>query len=123
MMDEFEGLCKLADAYGIETGYIDSQGVWQTASQEAMLAILKILGVPIQNASQAGTFLKERVLAQKRISLQPVEVIWLEKDEDFVEIPLRLESTIPDQAFAATLRLENGKQLEWEFKLPELRVS
>lgn len=123
MMDEYESLCKLADAFGIETGYMNLQGAWQKASTDAMLAILNLLGAPIHNPAQALPLLRERLLFKQRVMLSPVQVAWLEQPKDYVEIPLRLESPRMDQGFLARLTLESGEFFEWNFKVRELRPS
>jgi 4-alpha-glucanotransferase len=109
-------LIRLGELAGIESGYLDGQGVWHTPSLEAYLAILPSLGVPIQSVGQAGEFRTQ--LAFKRMH-QPADVVQTVWSEGPVRSQCPLVVQMPEGLRGQTgvrLLLEAGEERFHAFK-------
>lgn len=103
-------LVRLGELAGIETGYLDGEGVWRTPSVEAYLAILPTLGVPIRCAGEAGEFRSQ--LAIKRLH-QPAEVVQTVWSDSPVKVTCPVVVQMPESVRGQTgvrLLLETGEE-------------
>ena len=72
MTQSIDGKLKqLAELHHVQTSYFDAAGQEQFASREALVAILKVLGVPIENNSDIAESLSEARESEAR--LEPVQ--------------------------------------------------
>ena len=85
--NELLSLRNLARAYGVETDYRDNNGRCQEASPEALLAVLKALGVPLDHMEDIPGARRERRQAYWGQTMEPVIVAW---DGVSAETELRL---------------------------------
>ena len=60
MSSTMEALHALAELYGVQTSYYDVTGQHRQASAEALLAVLRALGGPLDKVEQAADALRER---------------------------------------------------------------
>jgi 4-alpha-glucanotransferase len=123
MAYQHEGLCRLAEYCGIEKGYYDAAGKWVQSSNEAFIAILNQLDIPINSPDEAPHFLHARSLGDCSKPLEPVSVSWFSAEQGYAEIPLLLPKDSFQGLCKARLDLENGAQITWEFSTFELIVS
>jgi len=123
MAYQHEGLCKLAEVCGIEKGYYDAVGKWVQSSDEAFMAILNQLDVPIKNPDESPHFFRSKSLSDCSKPLEPVSVAWFSAEQGYAEIPLLLPKNSFQGVCKARLDLENGTQIAWEFSTFELIVS
>ncbi len=123
MADQHEGLCRLAEYCGIEKGYYDAVGKWVQSSEEAFIAILNQLDIPINSPDEAPHFLHSKSLCDCSKPLEPVSVSWFSAEQGYAEIPLLLPKDSFQGLCKARLDLENGTQISWEFSTFELIVS
>lgn len=123
MAFQHEGLCKLAEFCGIEKGYYDAVGKWVEASNEAFIAILNQLDIPIKNVNEASDLLHSKALLDCSKPLEPVSVAWFTTEQGYAEIPLLLPKAAFQGVCKARLDLENDTQINWEFSTFELVVS
>lgn len=123
MAYQHEGLCKLAEVCGIEKGYYDAVGKWVESSNEAFIAILNQLDIPINNPDESPHFLRSKSLFDCSKPLEPVSVSWFTAEQGYAEIPLLLPKNSFQGVCKARLDLENGAQIAWEFSTFELIVS
>jgi 4-alpha-glucanotransferase len=114
-----ELLRQLAEAYGIFTWYHDDQGKIQEASPEALLAVLRVLGAPLQKIDDAGDALRERRQAEWLCPLEPVVVAW---DGHPIDVTLRLPASAAGTA-GFLLQLESGESRSWSCPVGDLPVS
>ena len=73
---KLNSLRQLARACGIQTSYIAMSGKRRQASAEAMQAVLRALGEPLDRIDEAGDRLHERRLEKWRRMVEPVTVAW-----------------------------------------------
>ena len=123
MAYQHEGLCKLAEYCGIEKGYYDAGGKWVQSSNEAFIAILNQLDIPINHPDESPHFLHSKSLLDSSKPLEPVSVSWFSAEQGYAEIPLMLPKDTFQGVCKARLNLENGTQITWEFSTFELIVS
>lgn len=98
-------LQKLARLYGVETAYYDLYGKYQTASPEALLAVLRVLGAPVATIDDVPAAIREYQQAAWRQPLEPVAVTW---DGNAPTLELRLPAEAAEATLAGYLKLENG---------------
>ncbi len=98
---ELEQLRSLARAYGVETGYLDWRGERRVASPEALIAVLRSLGVPIGGVADAGRLLDER--GREGRELAECLVAW--------DGRLRVDGIGPGSR--CSLETEAGDRVEW----------
>ena len=97
-----EALRALATASGVQLAYTDLAGQEQTASDEALLAVLEVLGVDLARPEGAAERLAELEADRARALLPPVTVAWVGHD---AALHLRLPPGSPR-------RVEGGVALE-----------
>ncbi len=112
-------LRQLADSCGVELGYHDDLRQWRDCDPAAVLAVLRVLGAPIQRREDAAAALRERRLAAWRRPLEPVLVAW---DGQGAEAVLRLPARENSAALACRLDFESGETRSWPARAGDLPV-
>ena len=119
-MKDIHPLLTLARLHGVQTGYLDMNQRQQDASPEALLALLRTLGVSVFHLREVPEALCEAQHTRVLRVVEPAQVAW---DGKRAVIPLQL----PDWATAGPLRcewrLENGEVRRSETRLEKLRVA
>jgi 4-alpha-glucanotransferase len=115
--NELLSLQNLARAYGVETDYRDNNGRRQEASPEALLAVLKALGAPVEGSEDISAARRERRLSFWRQPVPSVVVSW---DGAPTEIDLRLPSNESSGTAACRLESETVGVREWGIDLSQL---
>jgi 4-alpha-glucanotransferase len=110
-------LQKLAQLYGVETSYDDVSGQRQDASPDALFAVLKVLGAPVNGHNDVGQALRERRQNMWRRCLEPVVLAW---DAEPVEALLRFPAKCATRVLECTLCLETGEERRWSSRVEEL---
>jgi 4-alpha-glucanotransferase len=111
---KIRALHHLAEAYGIETTYLNIlDGRRRQASPEVLLAVLHSLGAPLARAEDASRALRERRQQIYRRGPEPVAVAW---DGRGATIRLRFPAGKAIGSWLCTLKLENGEERAWEVK-------
>jgi 4-alpha-glucanotransferase len=96
---------QLAGYYGINTGYIDMDGVWQPAGRDSLLAVFKAMGAPLngwEDIPGAIRLVRQGIWHQP---LEPVLVVW---NDGILNLDLHLPEKLVGQILTASLVLENG---------------
>lgn len=112
-------LRQLATLYGVRTSYFDIAGHRRRAAPEALLAVLRALGAPVDHLRDAPEALRQRVAERWRRGAEPVVVAWggrppaldLHVDASFLEYPL-----------TCTLLQEDGEIRRWQVDPARLPV-
>ncbi|MGQ9513327.1 hypothetical protein [Thermodesulfitimonas sp.] len=87
---EWRQLRYLARFCGVETAYRDVTGVRREANPEALMAVLRALGVALTTPAEAGAAIRELRLQKARRACEPVTVVW-------EKAPLRLQLCLPPE--------------------------
>ncbi|HXG51969.1 MAG TPA: 4-alpha-glucanotransferase [candidate division Zixibacteria bacterium] len=111
MTTELGPLRRLARLYGVQTGYRDVFGRRRSAAPEAILAVLRALGAPVDRLDQVPDALRERRRSLWRRGIDPVAVAW---DGAPLSLSVRLPATTADAVLRYSIVLENGDRLEGE---------
>ena len=114
-----QALHQLARLYGIQTGYYDVAHRRRQASVEALLAVLRSLGAPVEAIYDVPSAWRERQQALWQQPLEPVAVAW---DGRPLLIEVRLPSGMADALLVGHLTLENGERQSWEWHGAHLPV-
>ncbi|MGA9750481.1 MAG: hypothetical protein WBS54_01695, partial [Acidobacteriota bacterium] len=100
-------LSSLASLLGIQTRYRALDGRVRRASTEAVMAVARALGAPIERPEEAPSLM--RALAEKRsIGLVPPVTLATEGTPFFIEFSLPKESSAT--SCSAAVRLESGEE-------------
>jgi 4-alpha-glucanotransferase len=102
-LDDFADLRGLADDVGIQVGYHDVRGRWVEPEVEALLAVLRALGVDVEHPDDAAGAREALKVERARRRLPPVAVAW---DGHHPDVDLAT-------AGAARLELEDGRAFDW----------
>ncbi len=114
-----EKLESLASSIGILTKYHDWKGVLRTVPAEAVMAVLRSLGVPIDNLEQIDAAIAARHRQLWQEALPPCVVAW-----DYENADLRVRLPIShDGAYKVYLTMENGEQRQFEGRLGDLPIG
>jgi len=113
-------LHQLARLYGVQTAYYDMAQRRQQVSVEALLALLKALGAPLENLQDAPDAVRERRQSLWQPPLEPVTVAW---DGQLLSMKLRLPWPLADSRLLAHLALENGSVQRWLWHGADLPVT
>jgi 4-alpha-glucanotransferase len=113
-----DALRALAELCGVELAYDDDQGRRRQASDETLLAVLKVLGVPLQRPADAREAFREQKQLRERRALEPVLVAW---DGKLAAIPLRLPAREAG-TLSCRLEMESGEVRFWSCAVSELPV-
>jgi 4-alpha-glucanotransferase len=113
------GLSTLARMYGVQTAFYDVERRRQQAPPEAILLVLRALGVPVEGFADVSGALRERQRELWARATEPVAVAW---DGQTAGIDLRLPATSADGTLRCNLQLERGKSHAWTRDVAELPV-
>ena len=119
-MDELEALRQLAARHEIEPGYVDFTGATRDTSPDALVAVLRALGVEIDGPADAPRLLDDATAADASPLVPSVVVAW---DRDPVRAPLRVPSRAPNRVVECGVRLERGGTVEWRTRVSELEIA
>lgn len=101
---ERAALRQLASAWGVQTAYVDATGRRRVAATDALIAVLRALGSPLETLADAPEALRHRKAERASRSLAPVLVA---PDGRLPALEVRL-ARAPTGRPAATLELEQG---------------
>jgi hypothetical protein len=99
-------LLELARLSGMEVSYEDVRGERHDASDEALLALLPILGPQIGSITNAASALNDHVQAAWTWCLEPITIVW---DGAAAKVLIRLPSKWANDTFAWRIDFENGE--------------
>jgi 4-alpha-glucanotransferase len=105
--------------YGVQTAFYDVEGRRRQASPEAVLLVLRALGVSVESFADASDALRERRQELWRRLLEPVAVAW---DGQAAGIDLRLPAASANGTLRCNLRLERGQDHAWTCDMADLPV-
>lgn len=111
-------LGKLAEAYGVQMQFTDALGKQRRAAPEAVIAVLRELGAPIDGLAGIDAALAWRARERWARPLEPVTVAWAGRPAAF---GLRLSSRAPD-TIHVEVRTEDGRTLGHAAPVAGLRV-
>lgn len=113
-------LAQLADAYDLETSYVNM--LWKTCHSptESILAVLRLLGAPLDRTDQAADALQERQQTLWQKTLDPIVLAWDGCDGTAV---LRLPVCEANRSAHCSLELESGQTIAWDFVPSSVNVS
>jgi 4-alpha-glucanotransferase len=113
------GLSALARMYGVQTAFYDVEGRRQQASPEAVLLVLRALGVPVESFANVSDALRERRRELWARAVEPVTVAW---EGQPVGIDLRLPATSAEGTIRCHLASESRETRNWTSDVGELPV-
>ena len=116
---DIRALSRLARLYGVQTAYHDALAQWREASVEALLAVLRSLGAPVNSLADVAPALRARRLALWERSLEPVAVAWEGKP---LALKLRLPASKAGASMQGNLLLESGEQQTLQWRSSDLPV-
>lgn len=117
-----QALHHLARLYDIQTAYNDIQGRRQQATGEALMAVLRLLGAPVNRLDDVPDALRER---QQMLWQRTVEPVIVSVADRAVRLELRLPISLADEAVTCHMQLEQGEKQRHVVKLnrlPELQA-
>lgn len=100
-------LRRLARAWGVQTSYHDVTRTRRHAATEALLAVLRALGAPVNELADVPDALRAHERARARPGIDPVHVAW---DGELPPLRGRL---FAQARVICRLRLEDGSVHEW----------
>lgn len=104
-----DSLRALAGELGVEPGYWDVGGAWHEPSDDALLALVGVLGWPVTGAADAASVLAERRAERARRLVEPVLLV-----RDGGRLTVELTRRPTDVA----LRLEDGGAVAVDVQAP-----
>jgi 4-alpha-glucanotransferase len=110
----------LARLYGVQTSYYDVTHRRIRVSPEAVLAVLKALGTPLERQADARDALRERVAAIWGERCEPVAVDW---EGSGGTLRVRLPDGEESAPVTGRIRLENGPEREFVFRPSDCPVE
>jgi 4-alpha-glucanotransferase len=113
------GLSTLTRMHGVQTAFYDVEGHRQQASPEAILLVLRALGVPMESFADVGNALRERWQELWARAVEPVTVAW---EGEPVGIDLRLPATSAEGTVRCYLAPESEEVRNWTSDVGELPV-
>ncbi|UCF39143.1 MAG: 4-alpha-glucanotransferase [Acidobacteriota bacterium] len=108
-MNDAERAClsELAGLYGLETEFYDGLGIRRTPPPEAILAVLKSLGVPLRDIEDVCPVLEDRRRERLDRVIEPVLISW-----DGKSLPMTVTAPEPTSgSIRVDLELESGEEL------------
>lgn len=99
-----DALRTLARLHGVQTAYLDITGRRRAASPEALLAVLRALGAPLERAEDAADAARARRRAWWARPCEPVIVAW----DGRATLDLRLPAARADGRWSLQLEFEGG---------------
>ncbi|MFQ5791616.1 MAG: 4-alpha-glucanotransferase, partial [Acidobacteriota bacterium] len=113
-------LHQLARLYGVQLAYTDTlTGRPKRASPDALLAVLRALGAPVEGFQDVPAALRERRQALWQRVVEPVVAAW---DGSPGTVPLRLPASWAEARASCFLQLESGEARNWTVELKPLRA-
>ncbi|MDO8491072.1 MAG: 4-alpha-glucanotransferase [Dehalococcoidia bacterium] len=112
-------LDELAGLYGIDTAYHDVECRLHRASEQALLAVLRAMGAPVNGPLDAAAAIRERRMALWERPLAPVCVSW---DGYPPSLQVRLPASSDGGSLHGSLVLENGEQRTLNWRIADLTV-
>jgi 4-alpha-glucanotransferase len=119
MPDVKTALHQLARSYAILTSYLDMDGQPILASDESLIAVLKVLGAKLDSARDAPQALLEKQLSDTRQILEPAIASWENEKPGF---QLRLPKSLFESTLEAELAGEDGSQTRFNLRYAAGRV-
>ncbi len=119
MSNPVELLHQLADVYGVQNYYYSLNGERCEASSDALLAVLRALGAPVQQLGDAGEALRLHWNGFWRQLAEPACVAW---DGRYGELMLRLPAC-ESGTLNCRLEFESGETRFWTCSVAELGVA
>jgi 4-alpha-glucanotransferase len=101
-------LRSLARFYGVQTAYYDSHGHVRYPSHDALIAVLRALGAPVEHMDDVRLALHERERNIWRRSIEPVSVAW---GRGPLKIRLRVPLDLAGSSIHYEILLENKDRL------------
>jgi 4-alpha-glucanotransferase len=111
-------LHRLARLYRVQTTYDDVSRRRRRASDEALLAVLRVLGAPVASPDDVPSALRERRQAIWRRVLPPVVVAWGGSPPE-IRVNLPADDAMP---LTARLELESGEVRGYRYRAADLPV-
>lgn len=108
-----ETLARLAELHGVLTSYRDVQDRLVEATPDALVAVLRALGAPIDDPGQAEDAIRARVRSRWERPLPPVAATF----DGGVVLPHRLPEAAARGVVRCHLRLESGEEHAWDVDL------
>jgi 4-alpha-glucanotransferase len=115
-----QALKELARLYGIQTAYHGIRNRRHTASAEALLETLRVLGAPLDSLEDVPRALRERRLAKWKRVVEPVTLAW---DGRPPPIGLRVPASASNGKVRCLLSLESGEVREPIFDLSTIAIA
>ncbi len=112
-------LYRLARLYGVEIAYYDAAGRLRPAAPDSLLAVLRVLGAPVQTLDDVPGALRQRRQELWRRCLEPVAVFW---KGQCGHLKMRLPAGLTEDKAEFLLELENGETRRWSGSLAGLPV-
>jgi 4-alpha-glucanotransferase len=106
--DEMTLLGRAARLFNVQSAYYDGFGQRVEPPAEAILAVLRMLGAPVEKMSDLNGATRERRQFLWRSAIDPVITTW---EGNSPRIKLRLPSSIADTAVSYAIDLEGGAVL------------
>ncbi len=101
-----DDLQRLADLYGVQTSYHDLHGRIRQASEEAVLAMLRCLGAPLDSVNDAPEAMNHRLLELWDDVCEPVIVV---QEQDQPALKIRVAESEAEGSIRARICTEQGQ--------------
>lgn len=108
--NEASALLRLAAAAGLEPRYVDGLGQRRRARAEALLAVLRGLGVGIERPAHAAAALKQLREERRSRPCEPVVVVWGGVE---ARLEIRAPGGMPRAGVRCILEMEGGGERAW----------
>jgi 4-alpha-glucanotransferase len=102
-------LQKLARLYNVQTAYFDISGRLTESPKEAILAVLRMLGAPVERMDDLAEALRQRRQFLWRRGIDPVVIAW---DGGPARMKVRVPSQLAEMPARYHVALENGDTRE-----------
>ncbi len=112
-------LAQLAEAFGVETSYADMTHRMHNSPIESVMAVLRMLGAPLDRADQAAEALRDRQRRLWQTVAEPIALVW---DGDGGEAVLRQPANGSSPTVRCTLDMEDGRKVAWDDTLNDDKV-
>ena len=114
------GLHELARLWGVQPFYFDVANERRAATPEAVLALVRALGAPVEGPADVRAALRQRRAESWRTACEPVHIAW---DGRPLPLELRLPAARAEARASCTLTLEDGDARVWTAHLDDLDVE
>jgi 4-alpha-glucanotransferase len=114
-----QSLQQLADLASVDTGYWDVKGTYQNASPEALVSILRALGIGIDSPEGAHDALRAHHAATWRRPLDPCAACFGGQP---AQLRLRMPASAGARPVRVTIRLDSGDEIAHEIGLHDMPV-